>query len=474
MNKIIAVIGAGPAGITAAYELTKNGFQVDLYEASESVGGMAKTLTLWGQLIDIGPHRFFSSDPRVNKIWLEVVSKDYKMVNRLTRIYYKNRFYYYPLKVLNVLTNLGVLEAFLCVISYLKARISTKPEHNFTNWVTNRFGNRLFNIFFKTYTEKLWGIPCDNLDSDFAAQRIKKLSLYEAVKNAFLGGRGNKHKTLVDQFAYPDKGTGMVYERMKEFILSKNNQVYLNSPVKRVIVENGIAIGLEIDNDKIKKYDHIISSMPLTLMVSRIGSVPENVLQASSKLKFRNTIIVYLEIENNKLFPDQWLYVHSSEVLTGRITNFSNWIPSINQDQKNSILALEYWCYDTDDIWKEDNEKLINNAKEDVKKTGLNQGYPIKSGFVYRIPRCYPVYDSGYKVNLDIVQNYLKGIEKLDVIGRYGSFKYNNQDHSILMGYLCALNIAKGETNDLWEINTDYEYQESSKITESGLVYDHR
>ena len=470
MKKKIAVIGAGPAGVTAAYELSKEKFSVELYEASGSVGGMAKTIDLWDQKVDIGPHRFFSSDPRVNKIWLEVTKKDYKMVNRLTRIYYNRRFFFYPLKVFNVLANMGIISATLCILSYLKIRLfPLKTEHNFTNWVTNRFGKRLFSIFFKTYTEKLWGISCDILDSDFAAQRIKKLSLYEAVKNAILGGKGNKHKTLVDQFAYPIEGTGMVYQRMANTILENGNTIRLNTAVKKLKIENNTVIGIELENGNLQSYDHVISSMPMTLLVSRIDNLPENVKVANSKLKFRNTIIVYVQIDGENLFPDQWLYVHSSEVLTGRITNFHNWVPSINKGKKETILALEYWCYDEDALWKETDSQLIARAFEEVKLTNLNKNNPIKNGFVYKIPRCYPVYETGYKENLDIVQNYLKTIKNLDVIGRYGSFKYNNQDHSILMGYLNAQNLIKGEKNNLWDINTDYEYQESSKITESGL-----
>jgi protoporphyrinogen oxidase len=470
MKKKIAVVGAGPAGVTAAYELSKENISVDLYEASNSVGGMAKTIELWDQKVDIGPHRFFSSDPRVNKIWLEVTGKDYKMVNRLTRIYYKRRFYFYPLKVFNVLSNMGVWEATLCILSYLNIRLfPMKTEHNFTNWVTNRFGKRLFSIFFKTYTEKLWGISCDILDSDFAAQRIKKLSLYEAVKNAILGGKGNKHKTLVDQFAYPMEGTGMVYERMAKSITEKGNSIHLKTPVKKVKIENNSVTGIELENGTTLSFDHVISSMPMTLLVSRIENLPEEVKLANSKLKFRNTIIVYVQIDGENLFPDQWLYVHSAEVLTGRITNFHNWVPSINKGRKETILALEYWCYDSDSLWKESDLDLINRAFEEVKNTNLNKNHKILNGFVYKIPRCYPVYETGYKENLEIVQNYLKSIKNLDVIGRYGSFKYNNQDHSILMGYLNAQNIIKGENHNLWEINTDYEYQESSKITESGL-----
>ncbi len=473
-KKKIAVIGAGPAGVTAAHELVKYGAEVDLFEASESVGGMAKSIKLWDYIVDIGPHRFFSNDTRINKAWLEVVGNDYEMVDRLTRIYYKKKFFYYPLKAFNALGNLGVFEAALCFLSYLKEKVKPTPEDgSFENWVSGRFGSRLFGIFFKTYTEKLWGISCKELDADFAAQRIKKLSLGEAIKNAIFGGSGNKHKTLVDQFAYPLEGTGMVYERMANIIADKGSRVHLNAPVQRVLTRNNVAYALELADGTVQEYDHIVSSMPMTLLLQRLPEVPDDILEKSKQLRFRNTIIVYLLVDGKDLFPDNWLYVHSPDLLMGRITNFRNWVPQLYGDKQGSIMALEYWCYDEDDFWKWSDEKLIELAKVELQKTGLVKNAPVTEGSVYRIPKCYPVYGRGYKDVLTPVEGYLRTVGNLSLIGRYGSFKYNNQDHSILMGLLAAENIMKGTKHDLWEINTDYEtYQETSTITKSGLHKD--
>jgi protoporphyrinogen oxidase len=467
----VAIIGAGPAGITAAHELAKQIPTVDLYEASDSVGGLAKSIQLWNQTVDIGPHRFFSSDRRVNEAWLEVVGKDYEMVDRLTRIYYKKKFFHYPLKPFDALRNLGLWEATLCMMSFFGEKIiPTKQDNSFETWVTGRFGKRLFRIFFKTYSEKLWGISCKELDADFAAQRIKKLSLWEAVKNGIFGGKGNKHKTLVDQFAYPIGGTGMVYNRMKEFILKQGGNVFLKTPIERVITENGKVKGLQLKDGTIREYDVVISSMPMTLMVSRLPEVPEHILECTRKLKFRNTIIVYLKVEAKNLFPDNWIYVHSADLQTGRITNFRNWVPQLNGKEESSILALEYWCYDQDEMWTRSDEELIALGKKELAGTGLVSADKIAEGHVYRIPRCYPVYDRGYKDNLKPVEEYLSTIQNLLVIGRYGAFKYNNQDHSILMGLLAAENILKGTKHNLWDINTDYEsYQEESVITKTGL-----
>jgi len=467
----VAVIGAGPAGMTAAYELAKAGVEVDLFEASGKVGGMARTFELWNQKVDLGPHRFFSSDARVNRLWLEVVGRDYQMVDRLTRIYYQGKFFHYPLKAFDALGNLGLWEAGICVLSYGKERVLKKePDGSFESWVVSRFGRRLFEIFFKTYTEKLWGIRCTELDADFAAQRIKKLSLYEAIKNAVLGGKGNKHKTLVDQFAYPNGGTGMVYERMAAFVDSHGGKVHLRTPVKRAVSENGVVNGLELESGEIRKYDHVISSMPLTQLVTRLPDVPAPVKAAAQELIFRNTILVYLNVEGTGLFPDNWLYVHSADLQMGRLTNFRNWVPQLHGEEKTSIMALEYWCYDQDAIWTEDNAKLVELAKKELAATGLLKDARITEGHVERVPRCYPVYRRGYKAQLTPVEDYLKTVKGLTPIGRYGAFKYNNQDHSILMGLLAVENLLKGTTHNLWDINTDYEnYQEEAVITATGL-----
>ncbi len=459
--------------MAAAWCLVKEGYtDLDIYEASDTVGGLARSITLWNQTVDIGPHRFFSSDKPVNELWLDVVGDEYEMINRLTRIYYKKKFFFYPLKAFNALFTLGIFQATLCVLSYLRQKIKPiKEDGTFENWVTSRFGKRLFSIFFKTYSEKLWGISCRELDSDFAAQRIKKLSLYEAVKNAVFPSKSQKHKTLVDQFAYPLKGTGMVYGRMADRVRNSGGRVHLNTPIKSVITENQKATAIELENGTIVKYDEVISTMPLTQMVSRLPDVPDHIKQLAQQLKYRNTIIVYLNIESQNLFPDQWIYVHSNDMHSGRITNFRNWIPELHGKETSSILAMEYWCYEEDDFWNFSNDQLIEQAKTEIRTTGLIKDAPISGGHVYRIPRSYPVYVTGYRDKLGPIEDYLKGIQCLHVIGRNGAFKYNNQDHSILMGILAADNIATGARNNLWTINTDYEtYQESYVITRTGLT----
>ena len=311
MTKSIAIIGAGPAGLTAGLNLSKKGYKVDIYEASSSVGGMSKTIKLWEQLVDLGPHRFFSQDPRVNKVLFEILEKDYTIVNRTTRILYNNYFFDYPLKPFNALKGLGIFESIKCLVSYLTSKIKNiffkqnVEINSFENWVRDRFGTRLFEIFFKTYSEKLWGISCKDLDSDFAAQRIKKLSLFEAIKSAIFKNKKNKHKTLIDAFVYPNLGTGMIYERMMKKILNLGGEIYFNERVKSVNpnLKDNTKVEIIFQNDNTKTYDEVISTMPLTTLVKSMGNiVPKTVIECVDKLKFRNTILVYLEINNENIF----------------------------------------------------------------------------------------------------------------------------------------------------------------------------
>ncbi len=472
---VVGVIGGGPAGATAAFELARQGVGVELFEASDCMGGLARSFPLWGQTVDLGPHRFFSKVRRVNELWLDVAGSDYAMVKRTTRIYYDGKFFHYPLQPANALAQLGPVEALRCVTSYLREQLSpsSKPPYDtFEDWVVNRFGRRLYEIFFRTYSEKLWGILCTELDSDFAAQRIKRLDLMEAIKNAIRAGQsGQGHRTLVDEFAYPLQGTGMIYERMAERVREAGGKIHLKTPVRRVVTRDGRACALELEDGTERHFDCIISSMPISLLVTRLPEVPDAVREAAQWLRFRNTILVYLHVAEDGLFPDQWLYIHSANLQMGRVTNFRNWVPALCGDATGSILALEYWANDDDPLWDEDSEALIRMAERELRTTGLIQDASILDGYVHKIRRCYPVYNRGYREALAPVREYLRGIDGLFAIGRYGAFKYNNQDHSILMGSLAAENIVKSAGHDLWAINTDYdEYQESALITESGLA----
>ncbi len=466
----IAVIGAGPAGLTAALELTKAGVAVDVFEASSRVGGLAQSIDLWGQRVDLGPHRFFSSDARVNRFWLDIVGRDYHLISRLTRIYFNGKFFDYPLKPVNVFGQLGIAETAQILLSYLRERLRPKrkpDEPSFEAWVTRRFGKRLYETFFRTYSEKLWGIPCTELSEDFAAQRIRKLTLSDAVGSAIFPSKRNQHRTLADCFAYPTQGAGIVYERIAERLIATGGQVLLNSPIRQVRTVDSRVTGITTADGQEHTYDHAISSMPLTLLVQGLSNVPPAVLDAVEQLKFRNTVLVYLEVADPQLFRDQWLYIHDARVRVGRVTNFNNWHATASP---SSILCCEYWCNNNDATWCASDEQVAAQAVAELKLVGLLLS-PVQKSHVIRLPRSYPVYRIGYRQHVDVVSSFLRSIHGLSVIGRYGSFKYNNQDHSILMGLLASENILQRTCHNLWELNSDFEsYQEDSHISEAGLI----
>jgi protoporphyrinogen oxidase len=446
---------------------------VAVYEAGPQVGGLARSFDLWGHRVDLGPHRFFSTDARVNRLWLDLVGDQYDMVERLTRIYYAGHFFRYPLRPLEVARNLGPARAVRCLASYLGEQLrlpnSNADEASFETWVVRRFGRRLFETFFKSYSEKLWGIPCSELSADFAAQRIKKFSLGEALASAILPRRARGHRTLTDRFAYPRGGTGSVYETMAERIRGRGGEVHLQSPVRRVVVADGAVRGVELASGQFEPADHVVSTMPLTLLVQGLSNVPGEVTAAAESLRFRNTLLVYLHVAGGNLFRDQWLYIHAPELAMGRVTNFNNWGSA--GDRQTTILAAEFWCDDNDATWNQNDAQLIERATRELRETGLLGASAVLGGHVERVRRCYPVYRRGYRQQVAVLADYLRTLRNLTAIGRYGAFKYNNQDHSILMGILAAENLLEARNHDLWSVNADYDaYHEHAVITEQGLT----
>lgn len=461
MKKVL-IIGAGPAGLSAGRILAEKGYEVHIFEEDSKVGGMSKSFELFSQIVDIGPHRFFSKDKRLNEFWLSHTNGKYEEVHRLTRIFYNKKFFYYPLRGFDALFKLGIFQSIMCVLSYIKAKILPFKGDSFESWVANAFGYRLYSIFFKSYTEKLWGIKCDELDSDFAAQRIKGLNLYEAVKSAFFGGGGKKHKTLVDCFNYPTMGCGVVYENMKDEIIKYGGKIYCGVKVLGILTANKKAVGIAINNGKING-DIVISTAPFSDMVLSLKELDSVIHSLAKNLRFRNTILVYLQVDSkNEIFADNWIYMHSKEAQTGRITNFANWTSGIRNGSDKSILCLEYWANDDEKLWNLSDENLIQIAKKDMVDSGILDMNTIKSAFVLKLHKSYPVYERGYKENLGRIYKALESFRDLYFIGRNGCFKYNNQDHSLLMGLLCADKIL-GQNVNLWDINTDYDYQENAK-----------
>lgn len=468
----VGIIGAGPAGLSAGYALARRGIDVEVFEAAPHPGGMSRSIDLWGHRVDLGPHRFFSRDPRVNRLWLEILGDDYRLIDRQTRILYRSKLFDYPLKAGNALSQLGLLEAALCVASYLKARLGPAPErvHTFEDWVTQKFGRRLYEMFFKSYSEKLWGIPCTDLSADFAAQRIKGFSLGQALLGAVGLGPGKRHRTLADVFAYPTGGNGEPYRRMVSAIASLGGRLHFGSAVDSVAMQDGRAAGIRLSDGTTQPFDHVISTMPLSLLVQKLENSPADAVAAARRLSFRNTILVYLLVDRADLFRDQWLYVHSPHLQVGRITNFRNWAPELYGELQSSVLAMEYWCNDDDPLWRDSEENIVAMAIREIADTRLANRPDVTDGKVVRIHRCYPVYNRHYAADLQPVTSFLKSIPNLSVLGRAGAFKYNNQDHSLLMGLLAAENIASGAGHDLWALNSDSEYQEEPALNEGGLA----
>ncbi|MBW4650310.1 MAG: NAD(P)/FAD-dependent oxidoreductase [Kastovskya adunca ATA6-11-RM4] len=456
------IIGAGPAGLTAAYELVKQGIQPIVLEQGDKVGGIARTETYKGYRFDIGGHRFYTKVEAVQQLWQEVLGEEFLKVPRLSRIYYQGRFFNYPLDAFNTLSNLGIVESGRILLSYFKAQLLPLPtEETLQDWVTNRFGKRLFQTFFKTYTEKVWGIPCDKIQADWAAQRIKGLSLTTAILNALFGS--NNTKTLIKEFDYPALGPGMMWERFTEAVESRGGSVELESSVIRFERQGDRIKSITVrQNGETRQIegDHFISSMPVTALINRLDPPPPaEVVQAANSLSYRAFMIVSLIVNKADLFPDNWIYIHSPEVKVGRIQNFKNWSPAMVPDPNKTCLGMEYFCSEGDELWKLSDVELLDLAAREMAKLGLAEVSDVEDGVVLRQPKAYPVYDRDYRQHLQVIQDYLVTIENLQTVGRNGMHRYNNQDHSMLTAMLAARNIL-GEKHDLWNVNTERSYYE--------------
>jgi protoporphyrinogen oxidase len=474
----VAIVGAGPAGLTAAYELVKEGVAPVVLEKGDKVGGLARTETYKGYRFDIGGHRFYTKVAAVQQLWEEVLGNDFIKVPRLSRIYYRGRFFNYPISAVNTLFNLGIIESLLILLSYLKVRIwPLREETNFEQWVTNRFGERLYKTFFKTYTEKVWGIPCSEIQADWAAQRIKGLSLKTAIINALFGS--NDTKTLIKEFDYPALGPGMMWEKFADAVEEKSGKVFLDTRVIKFKREgNKIAsIAAEANGELVQfAADNFITSMPISALVERMEPAPPaEVLHAARSLKYRDFLIVSLIVDRPNLFPDNWIYIHSPEVKVGRIQNFKNWSAALVPDPQKSCLGMEYFCNEGGQLWDMSDEELVELATRELVTLGLVKTGDVEDGVVLRQRKAYPVYDSEYRGHLRVLEKFLKGIDNLQTIGRNGMHRYNNQDHSMLTGLLAARNIL-GENHDLWDVNTERSYYEdftaerSKEKSEASLI----
>ncbi len=474
------IMGAGPAGLTAAYSLARRGHASITLEAAEAVGGICRTITHEGYHFDLGGHRFFTKFDEVRDLWYEILGDDLLLRPRMSRIYYRGRFFDYPLKASNALTNLGVLESVRCTASYARARLRPRgTERNFEEWVSNRFGDRLFQIFFKTYTEKVWGIPCSSIGAEWASQRIKDMELSTVLRNTLLNtplskafkslGPNNETKqvsSLIEQFLYPRTGPGLMFDTLRDKaealgarILTQHRVTRLEHDGQRVLAARVPGPDGSQDEQRFEG-SHFLSSMPLTeLVLSLDPPAPGSVRAAARALRFRNLITVDIIVDHPNLLPDTWIYVHDPTLRLGRIQVFKNWSPYMVPDQSRSSLGLEYFCFSDDPLWSMSNRDLLAMGTGEIRRTGLLRGAPVLGGTVVRVPGAYPVYEMGYRSHLDTIRSYLGRFRNLQAMGRGGMFKYNNADHSMLTALLAAENLY-GAGHDIWRVNTDSSYHE--------------
>ncbi|MEM6907270.1 MAG: NAD(P)/FAD-dependent oxidoreductase [Pseudomonadota bacterium] len=476
----VAIIGAGPAGLTAGYLLTKQGKSVAIIEQDETyVGGISRTVEHKGYRFDIGGHRFFSKSQAVVDLWNEILPDDFIQRPRMSRIYYEGKFYSYPLRAFEALSNLGILRSTACMASYLRYKLfPIKDVKSFEDWTTNQFGKKLYSIFFKTYTEKVWGMPCDEMSADWAAQRIKGLSLWGAVTDGLKRSLGlNKKpndgqavKTLLETFRYPRLGPGMMWDAARDKIIATGKgQVFMGHALEQLAAIGPNDEGYNWSMTAAGKTGKVqirakdaISSAPMRELSKRIYPLPQSTLQAGN-LRYRDFLTVALMVKSEDLFPDNWIYIHDDRVQVGRVQNFRSWSPEMVPDEDMACVGLEYFCFEGDGLWSSSDEDLVAQATKEMEILGLCDPKMVVSGAVVRQEKAYPVYDDDYEANVQAMRVELEDKHpSLHLVGRNGMHRYNNQDHAMMTAMLTVENILAGErVYDTWCVNEDAEYHEA-------------
>jgi protoporphyrinogen oxidase len=462
------VLGAGPAGLTAGYVLGKAGRHAIVLEAENQVGGIAKTVERNGYRFDLGGHRFFTKSVEVDALWHEVLGDEFLLRPRMSRIYWNNRYLDYPLRGPDVVRKLGPVELVRCVLSYLRAALRrNKVDDSLEDWVSNRFGRRLFELFFKSYTEKVWGVPTSEIRAEWAAQRIKGLSFVSAAKAAFFGNKGNKVKSLISEFNYPRFGPGQMWDAMTAAIREQGGEVRLEQRVRGLELDGGRIVSVSTADQTFEQPDAVISSLPLREVVEMTSPPPpQEVLDAARGLRYRDFLTVALVVDGADLFPDNWIYIHEPSVRVGRIQNFRSWSPWMVPDPDKACVGLEYFCFAGDDLWTMADDDLVALASDELERLKLAPKEKVERGYAIRVPKAYPIYDADYAERVGTIRRWLDGIENLQQVGRNGLHRYNNSDHSMLTAMRAVDNLLAGSHHDIWEVNAESVYHETDVADE--------
>ena len=460
-SRPIAVLGAGPAGLTAGYVLARDAEPVVVFEADKQVGGLARTVVRDGYRFDLGGHRFFTKSDEVQRLWHEVLGDELLLRSRLSRIFWRGRFIDYPLRLADVVRKVGPLELARCATSYLAAvlRPRRRAAVTFEQWVCARFGRRLYELFFAAYTEKVWGVPGSEIRAEWAAQRIRTLSFWRVVRAAVLNDGGEVH-SLIEQFHYPRLGPGQMWEAMAAEIVGAGGELRLDSRVTRIELARGRVVAVQAGGERLE-VEHVISSLPLRDIVAVADPPPPPAVRAAARgLRYRDFLTVALVVRGDDLFPDNWIYVHDPEVRVGRIQNFRAWSEAMVPDGDRTCVGLEYFCFEGDELWSASDEELVARATSELARIGLADGGRVESGYVVRVAKAYPIYDEHYDDRVGVVREWLAEIANLQQIGRNGLHRYNNSDHSMLTALRAVENACFGLEHDLWAVNSDGEYHE--------------
>lgn len=519
-KKTALIIGAGPAGLTAALELIRHSdIKPIVLEADSQVGGISRTVNYNGNRIDIGGHRFFSKSDWVMQWWQDILPIDPQanseetinisyqgknrdveinstprdpdsimlVRNRLSRIYYEGNFYDYPVKLnLTTIKNLGFFRMANIGMSYIRAMMFPRKEHNLEDFLINRFGKKLYETFFESYTEKVWGVPCREISPEWGAQRIKGLSISKALlhfilspfKRHDISNQKKGETSLIERFLYPKYGPGQMWETVTEMVNSSGGEVRLNQYVNKLKLDNDVITELSATDSNGETHtfrpDWVISTMPVRNLIESLETeMPKSVYDTATGLPYRDFLTVGLllrkmqpnsqaaAISDNQMPPDNWIYIQDPGVRLGRVQIFNNWSPDMVNDGNTIWLGLEYFCNEGDDLWDMQDEAMKEFAAKELQKIGLIDVHDVLDGVVIRMPKAYPAYFGTYD-NFDEVRKFTDSIENLYLVGRNGMHRYNNQDHSMLAAKTCVESIVSGQRDQaqLWSVNAEDDYHE--------------